>query len=209
MAIERIETPQGDYFKDQETGAEYCRIVGGLAWPFGKEPGFLVVVGEDFVKTPGIGRSLYVLAEREGPYLDDLIRYWQELRGQYLADPWIGDPSFKGNINFFHTAGERDRQGFTLLEAPYFDDPHGLSSYFQLIRSLLKSTHKVLHFVEGSILPGYLQALPPEEMMKPAPEHPPVAALGYAVAYLFFNSADGRMTPDDVDDLIHRYGRRG
>jgi hypothetical protein len=207
--IKRVGQGRDEHFLDGESQTRYSRIVGGLAWPFGEKPGFLVVIGEDFVRAPGVGRSLYVLGEREGPYLDDLFRFYQEFREKYSADLWVGDPSIKGHIDFFYTAGGRDGQGFTLLEAPFYDDPHGLASYFQRIRPLLKDTQKILHLGERSILRGYLQALTREEMLRPACEHPPVAALGYAVAYLYFNRFDGRMTAEDVDNLVQWYGRRG
>jgi hypothetical protein len=168
-------------FLDCETSGRYLQIVGGLAWPFGERPGYLIVVAEDFWEDRTLGaRPLNIIAERESPDMDDIVRHYRELSGLLSVGPWVSDPENRGMLRYC----QQKNPQFSLYPAPYFDDPRNLEYYFQLFRTLTKEERKVLHFNNHEMIRGYLNGLPPEEFSKPAKEHPPAAALGYAITYL-------------------------
>ncbi len=168
-------------FLDHETSGRYRQLVGGLAWPCGERPGYLVVVAEDFWEDRTLGaRPFNIIAEREAPGMDDIVRHYQELSALLLVGPWAGDPENRGMLRYC----QQKIPQFSLYPAPYFDDPRNLGYYFQLFRTLTKEERKVLHFNNHEMVRGYLSSLPPEEFNKPAKEHPPAAALGYAITYL-------------------------
>ena len=56
--------PGVESFTDDQPGAKYRRIVGGLAWPDGAKPGFALVIAEDFEEDPNLkDYRLWVLKE--------------------------------------------------------------------------------------------------------------------------------------------------
>jgi hypothetical protein len=72
---------------------------------------------------------------------------------------------------------------FYLTEAPQLKGPQKLEFYAQLIRRYTQPGRKVLHFCDTA-LPSYLVSLSIDEISKAVLDHPPVAALGYALAVL-------------------------
>jgi hypothetical protein len=82
----------------------------------------------------------------------------------------------------------RDRRSrclapFYLTEAPQLKGPRRLEFYAQLIRKYTQPRRKILHFCNIT-LPSYLVGLSLDEINKAVLDHPPVAALGYALAVL-------------------------
>jgi hypothetical protein len=53
-----------------------------------------------------------------------------------------------------------------------------------IIKKHLAINRKILHFGEGSKLSGYLEQIGPGDMLTNPEEVPPIAALGYVLAYL-------------------------
>jgi hypothetical protein len=76
---------------------------------------------------------------------------------------------------------------FTFRTEPYAQETNGLAFYLPIIRKHLEINYKVLHFNEGSKLPGYLAQLGPEDLHQDPAEFPPLAALGYEVTYFASN----------------------
>ena len=182
--IEKVKIGNEDAFRTREGKLYYSRIVGGLAWPFGEKPGFLVVIAEDFKEDSALNaRPLRVLAEREALDLEEMARRYQELLEAFKAAPWIGDPKNTPLMHYFRARVP----GFSLSYAPHYDDPHNLQGYAQLVRTLCAENRKILHIGDHDRIRGNLAALPTGDLKNPAAEFPPLAALGYAVAHLFYN----------------------
>jgi len=176
-----------EVFINQDTGDEYRRVVGGLAWPHGGKPGYAVVVAEAFKEDPQIkNRPLWVIKEIEESNILNLLRCCQELQEPFKVQDWYGNTSDKAMMaNFYHLnreAGKRDR--FTFKTAPYANEPKGLAFYMPIIKKQVSINRKILHFGEGSQLPGYLAQVGPEDMLTNPAELPPIAALGYVLTYL-------------------------
>lgn len=178
--------PGVESFTDDQTGAKYRRIIGGLAWPDGGKPGFALVIAEDFEQDPNLkDRHLWVLREVEEADVASLVRLCQDLRDTFHAKDWFGN--IRNNSMraiFYHLQKDLDyKDRFSFSPAPHADDPQGLGYYLPLIKECLGINRKTLHFGEGSKLPGYL-AMGPETLNQDPAEYPPVAALGYALSHL-------------------------
>jgi hypothetical protein len=72
---------------------------------------------------------------------------------------------------------------FYLTEAPQLKGPQKLEFYAQLMRKYTQPGRKILHFC-NTALPSYLMGLCTEEISRNILDHPPIAALGYALAVL-------------------------
>ena len=72
---------------------------------------------------------------------------------------------------------------FYLTEAPQLKVPEKLEFYGQLIRKYTQPGRKTLHFC-NTALPSYLMGLWPNEINQNVLDHPPIAALAYALAVL-------------------------
>jgi hypothetical protein len=179
------------YFFNTETGEKYGEIVGAIAWPETEE-GFLMVGAVDlFENADPEARHIRVLAEANESNIDVLLKRAVEL--QRYFSPFMGIVRFYGDptsptIMELLDRFNRDRRSrglnpFYLTEAPQVRGPHRLELYARLIRSYTQPGRKTLHFCD-TILPGYLRGLSPDEISENMFGHPPVAALGYALAVL-------------------------
>jgi hypothetical protein len=176
-----------DVFIDEQTGKEYSRIVGGLAWPYAGKPGYAAVLAEDFKPDKNLeARHIWVLRELEALDVADLIRRCRDMREAYKAN-WVGNIQNKPLMAMLYQLQKgfdyKDRLSFDA--APHADDPQGLGYYLPIIKEHLGVNRKLLHFGEGSKLPGYLAEMGPETLGKDPAGFPPIASLGYALSYLY------------------------
>jgi len=179
---------QERHFEDEETRAEYRRIVGGLSWPAVK-PGFIVVVAEDLNKDPKLGvNHLRVLGEGEDSNLKELLRKCQDFGGRYRVQDFLGDAEDKGWMELLKQFNRNSKSGtIHLRNAPLVEDPKCFNYFVMSIKNRLFSDRAfhTLHFDETSTLPSYLKELRPEEVLTATnSDHPAISALGFAVAYL-------------------------
>jgi hypothetical protein len=179
------------YYFNTETTEKYGEIVGGLAWPETKE-GFLVIAAVDlFENTELEARHIRVLAEANESKIDIFLKYALKLQKQF--SPFMETIRFFGDTTslammelldqFNRDRRHRGLDPFYLTEAPQLKGPQKLEFYTQLIRRYTQPGRKVLHFCDTA-LPSYLVGLSPDEISKSVLDHPPVAALGYALAVL-------------------------
>jgi hypothetical protein len=179
------------YYFNTETTGKYGQIVGGLAWPETKD-GFLVIAAVDLLEnTESETRHIRVLAEASESNIDVFLKRALELQRHFS--------SFMETIRFYGDATSlamielldrfnRDRRSrylapFYLTEAPQLKGPKKIEFYAQLIRRYTQPGKKILHFCDTT-LPSYLAGLSLDEISKDVLNHPPVAALGYALAVL-------------------------
>lgn len=179
------------YYLNTETGERYGEIVGGLAWPEAKE-GFLVIAAVDLFEDAELeARHMRVLAEASESNIDVFLRYALEMQKRF--SPFLqtirfyGDTTSAANMELLDQFN-RDRRGrnldpFYVTEAPQLRTPQKLEFYTQLIRTYAQPGRRTLHF-RNTVLPGYLASISLPEMNDTILEHPPIAALGYAIAAL-------------------------
>ncbi len=185
--------PAVESFTDDQTGAKYRRIVGGLAWPYGGKPGFAVVIAEDFEEDKSLtGRHLWVLNELEAPDVADLVGRCQDLRDTFQARDWFGTLRNKSMLAVLYhlqkDLGHKDR--FSFSPAPHADDSQGLGYYLPVIKEHLRINRKILHFGKDSKMAGYVAQVGPEALNQDPIEYPPIAALGYALSYLVIHKPE-------------------
>lgn len=187
----KIYTDGEPYYFNTETMEKYGEIVGGLAWPETTE-GFLVIMAMDFFEDTEVGvRHIRVLEEATESDIDTFLKHSLQLQKRF--SPFMGAIRFYGDTTSLSmmelldqfNRGRRHRglDPFYLTEAPQLKGPKKLEFYAQLIRKYTQPGRKTLHFCNTG-LPGYLMGLWPDEIDKNVLDHPPVAALGYALAVL-------------------------
>ncbi len=179
------------YYLNTETGERYGEIVGGLAWPEVKE-GFLVIAAVDLFEDAGLeARHMRVLAEASESNIDIFLRYALELQKRF--SPLLQTIRFYGDTTsvtkmelldqFNKDRRNRNLDPFYLTEAPQLRTPEKLEFYAQLIRAYTQPRRRILHF-RNTTLPGYLASVSLGEITGTILDHPPIAALGYAMAAL-------------------------
>jgi len=179
------------YYFNTETGEKYGEIVGGLAWPGVKE-GSLVIASVDLFEDAELeARHIRVLAEASESDIDIFLRYALELQKRF--SPLLQTIRFYGDTTsaagmelldrFNKDRRTRNLDPFYVTEAPQLRTPQKLEFYSQLLRTYTQPGRKILHFC-NTILPGYLASLSLHEISESILDHPPVAALAYAMAAL-------------------------
>jgi hypothetical protein len=179
------------YFFNAETNEKYGEIVGGLAWPETKD-GFLIIAAVDLFKDTELeARHIRVLTDVIESCIDVFLKNALELQRRF--SPFMETIRFYGDTTSLTMMElldqfNRDRRyrgltPFYLTEAPELKDPKKVEFYAQLIKKYTQNERKILHFW-NTALPSYLLGLSSDEISKSVLDHPPVAALGYALAVL-------------------------
>ena len=197
------------YLINVKTEERFSHVIGGIAWP-GKNPGFLVVIGEDYEKDQTLQKRHYrILAEYSSLSLNDLVRRGSEFSVNFCAHPFYGDEKERWAMEHMRKSGFY----LNVTAAPFVDDPTAFKGYMHTIRELTHPATKSLHFGSESQLPAHLAALTPGDMMSTAKvafdQHPAIAALGYAVSALEVYSYDpGQQAEADRlnAELAYLYG---
>jgi hypothetical protein len=151
-----------------------------------------VIATVDFFEDPGLeARHIRVLAEVKESDIDTVLK--RALKLQRHFSPFMETIRFYGDTTSIAMMEHLDRfnrdrrhRGFTpfyLTEAPQLKGLQKLELYVQLIRKYTQPGRKILHFCDTA-LPGYLMGFCPEEISENVLQHPPIAALGYALAVL-------------------------
>jgi len=179
------------YYLNTETEEKYGEIVGGPAWPEVKE-GFLVIAAVDLFEDAELeARHMRVLAEASESNMDIFLRYALELQKRF--SPFLHTIRFYGDTTsvakmelldqFNKDRRKRNLDPFYVTEAPQLRTPEKLEFYAQLIRTYTQPGRRILHF-RNTTLPGYLASVSLTDTNDTILDHPPIAALGYAMATL-------------------------
>lgn len=167
-----------EYFIDEDTGKEYSRIIGGVAWP-GKEPGFAVVVGEE--RSADREKRCDVLWERESPDTTELIKHCTMAKASCRVQAFYGDIHNFPLMDTFR----KSNAGFYIVEAPFLKDPDGFSAYLLKIREKTNLYRKALYFGKESKLPSTLVSITnqsiPSSTREGIVKYPCIAALGFVL----------------------------
>ena len=188
-----------DSFKNKETGDLYRQVVGGIAWPSGANPGWAVVLGQDYLKDEVLKKYHFrILAESDFINPTDLLRRCFEYKKQFFANPFYGNT---GNTVMMDALNNLD-VNFYIESAPFVDDPGCFQYYVSQIRERAMPSKKFLHFGKSSKLPGHLMSLPMQRITHTkAQDYPAVLALGYALTgAVTYDPEDMRREQEDVDE---------
>ena len=121
-------------YTNKETGALYRQIVGGISWPSGANPGWAVVLAQDYLKDEVLKKYHFrILAESDFINPSDLLRRCFEYKKQFLASPWYGNT---GNTVMMDVLNNLDFN-FYIESAPFADDQNCFQYYVSQIKILL------------------------------------------------------------------------
>jgi hypothetical protein len=191
MIEKKIYADGEPYYFNTETTEKYGEIAGGLAWPEAKE-GFLVIAAVDSLENTELeSRHIRVIAQASESNIEVFLKRALELQRQF--SPFMETIRLYGDTTslammelldqFNRDRRHRGLDPFYLTETPQLKGPQKLEFYAQLIRKYTQPGRKILHFCDTS-LPSYLVSLSTSEISKSVLDHPPVAALAYALAVL-------------------------
>jgi hypothetical protein len=191
MIEKKIYADGEPYYFNTETTEKYGEIAGGLAWPEAKE-GFLVIAAVDSLENTELeSRHIRVIAQASESNIEVFLKRALELQRQF--SPFMETIKLYGDTTsltmmelldqFNRDRRHRGLDPFYLTETPQLKGPQKLEFYAQLIRKYTQPGRKILHFCDTT-LPSYLMSLSTGEISKAVLDHPPVAALGYALAVL-------------------------
>lgn len=143
-----------------------------------------MAVAEALKEDPQLkNRPIWVIKEIEDPDILNLLRYCQDLQEALEVPDWYGNTGDKAMMaNFYHLSRKQGKARFSFKAAHYANEPNGLAFYMPNIKKYLAINRKILHFGEGSKLPGYLAQVGQGNMLTNPAELPPIAALGYVLA---------------------------
>ena len=221
-------TRKPTYYRNIQTGVEYCHIAGGIGWP-GQKPGFIVILA--VIKTEGKNPSFHVLEELELDSINGLLKTCLPLREKYgfgkgsaLFDFWYGENErFDAIVNDFNHGLEthNDKAQGIYLVPPYdHQETNAFEIWVNSIRGCLKrdaSNKPELYLGSCTKLRNYLQSSPFDVAVKGSIEDSPaLAALGGVVhslmmlrPWLEFTRPE-RTVPtvhDPIQDLQEENGR--
>lgn len=161
----------------------FGRIIGGMAWP-SDQPGFAVVVGEE--KQPRVGGKSYhchILAEVVEMNKFDLLNNIGDLQALYKTGAFYGRYDESNIVHLYVHNSQLAKAGKSPIEfmvAPY-SQQNRIELYVDMIIRRLRPTSKSLHLGQSE-LAKFLQIVPEDRITATAATHPPIAALGYAIA---------------------------
>jgi len=177
------------YYYDVFNESEYRRIVGGIGFPYGDQPGFIVVMAENYPEDKRLKkRQIKLLTEHLNHDTEKFVKSIYDCQNRYLVETWYGETDNLLMMHFidkFNQGLSKKKKGIYISEAPFADDPHNLRLYSHQIKNLLLPTKKALSFGDNSQIPGYLSGLSADQVRQDqAQEHPIIAALGFLIAGL-------------------------
>jgi hypothetical protein len=136
-------------------------------------------------------RHIRVLAGVSESNIDIFLK--QALKLQRHFSPFMETIRFYGDTTsllmmelldeFNKNRRNRVRNPFYLTEASHLKDSKKIGFYAQLLRKYIQPGRKILHFYDTA-LPSYLMGFLTNEIDESVLNHPPVAALSYALAVL-------------------------
>lgn len=184
------ENPRGHIsYRDEERKMEFGRIIGGLGWP-GEQPGFAVVLGEEYNWRPP--HHVHLLTEYEDADLSRLLQRCVELVSEYVISDFVGRHAEEQieYLRLWNARAREQKMSTFILSRPPFEDG-GLSYHLQIVKDRLAASQKSLFLSKDSKLPGYLLELSSDQALKATDfQHPAIAALAYAVTTLTIRPAD-------------------
>ncbi|MBN1829838.1 MAG: hypothetical protein JW884_11950 [Deltaproteobacteria bacterium] len=179
------------YTEDTATGRRYRFIVGGFAWPLKGKPGHIVVLGEDDQEDAVLRKHpIRVLAECPKESVIDLLQKGLDCNKQFCVDEWVGDTENMAMMGFM------DKISLPLSKAKMIDDLHQFEGFLNMIKECTAPGKKVLQFGQESRLPDYLHEVTATKG-ESVENHPPVAALGYALAEIYLRSDPSAVQRDN------------
>jgi hypothetical protein len=168
------------------------RVVAGLAWPRGSDPGAVVALGEYQHKNPEWGlHPVLVLAHAEQSDLLALFLAARTIRDTCLVVDWVGDTThpFMARLDDFDDGlRQRKQPRLAMDKAPLVGESGRFQGYADMLRARVAATKTMTFGPHFQDLARALQAISPQDELSKQPEHyPGPCALFYALAEIDMN----------------------
>jgi len=212
MITGRRYVPKPTFFRNRETGEDYFALVGSVAFPMGRTPGFAVVAAAVKGENPE-APVIKVLDEIEETDLESLLIACEQRRHRWgyphQLELWLGDPeAFMQAFYDFNDRLERAPdapEGLYLASPADFEDHRRTEIYLQSLRSLLQPSPngggKRLFLGGCQRLRSHLQNMPAE--IQKIEDHPAACALAFAAHTLLATAPWLEFTaPERLDPMI-------
>jgi hypothetical protein len=208
MKIKRIEESnfygESSCFLNDETGDKYGRIVGGLGFPVGDRPGYLVVIAEQRTKEHGKKPKFWVLDTYETFNMADLLNSAIVFGRKYFLHQTFSDMANAPLMSYVYKL----RVPLALTNPPFIDETDALNGYITTIRGLTTPGRKRLFF-SGSDLGTRLLEIPAEKIRraKKVQDFPLLMALGGALSALitYAHSPDEQRSVDRLNEELAEF----
>jgi|GEM_PF-4247615 len=187
---EKSESPRlfgrDEVYYEGEVGNQYRRIAGAFSWPSGSKAGCLVILGESRRMDPVLNKTHYeVLATRQTPYAEDLLRQCAELMGPFFVQCYYYDSSNTAMVDDYLCECACKYATFPTVQAPHCDDPQAMRFYASLILNLTNPRAKRLFFGDDDTLPAHLRQIDATKIRGATiEEYPLLSALGFCLSGL-------------------------
>jgi len=183
--------PKPTYYRHKETGAEFCYLAGGIAWPRDpkEKPGFVVIVAVE--KSTDDKPSMYVLEEAESPTIDGLLKECVRLQKKYgavecsdLFRVWYGDAERADtSVTLFNHETTKDPDKIFVVQPYDFEKPNAFERHVNQIFSSLTvdpaTGKKRLYLSNCTRLQNYIQNASVDAAVKgDSKDYPALSALG-------------------------------
>lgn len=188
IPVERFYEPlQGHRLRLPGEGVLLRRVVGGIAWPHGPDPGAIVVLGEDMHPHPEYGvRVARVLAHEESRDLQALFSLAKRATDVCHVGLWVANLAHPlvHRIEDFDDGLRRRRQPpLNPDHAPLAGEAGRFPAYADMLRARVAGTKTLIFGRQFQDLAREVQAIAPEDEMRAQPEqYPGPCALFYALA---------------------------
>ena len=179
------------YYDTDDPKHFYGRIFGGIGWR-GKQPGFIVAVGENLEKDKNLDvYHRFILKEYENFDTLKLLNMALDFRDNSRVKPWVGDPDNEVEMMALEKVNEKLPHEFYLSIdwAPHSDDPKAFEFYLGMIERGV-NPYKVLHFGKSKITKDLQEINLGNRNSLSVGDYPAVTALGSVLAYMDSHGVD-------------------
>ncbi|WP_156900647.1 hypothetical protein [Maridesulfovibrio bastinii] len=195
--------------KDVETGRNYRRVSGGVAWPYDIKPGAVAVLAEDIKPVRGTDHHrVEVVAEFLHEDHETLCREMANLQDMLQVEVWRTPLNHAGTrlVQMFNERRQRLRLPcLDLVSPPAMNGSRTFRDYDRLVDRRTRNI-KTLHFGQSQAVLEY-NILGRDDLGHKLEEFPPVAAVLYALAGLDLeNAAAGFVQDNYFSGMTHSTG---
>jgi len=189
---------------DNRLQKRYRGVVAGFAWPGTKDPGYIVVLGEEETKKANEERrSVFVIDEIEvaASSFDLCCERLQEVNDRYVPAGLYGDHLHEVGRRSINAYCDRlyriGRRGPGVSVPPYFSEKRYYESAIAEIVSMTRRDRKCLFFGELSRVPAEIHEYEMDPVRKFDPErYPKLTAMIHAVTAVSYSSRSGAWAID-------------
>ena len=172
-----------EHYEDQETKQTWRRIVGGIGWPRGDNPGVGLVLCEDLEHPP----NYKVVVEVKDYNALTLLEKCKAIETSWPVGAWHGNPNDAAMMLLLHDSnkGKEPKDRLRFKSAPLAGEINNSGYYLPKIIEMFRVGVDRLDVGITEVLLRDCQGIRPESHLnRDIGEFPSLAALSYPLSYL-------------------------